>query len=292
MTIEFEATDTTGFPTIDKQVTAPPEAQTGGEVKPGAPGAPEAGEAKAGEPPTPEQKPAEKDKGNLQKRFDELAAEKWAARQEAEEAKRRAQELEAKLAASQKAPVSATGKPVREKFETEEEYIEALIAYNTDQRLDAARKADEEQRNAADAQERQARLRGKLMRGTTKHEDFQKVAFDTPFPYTPLMLEALTRIDDPAGVAYHLGKNPQIGFELAGMRDPLEIAAKIGEIQAMVKAGPMPEPKGVTKAPEPAKPITGGGGGVPPDAETLARMNQSEFNAYMWKVRQAKGHRL
>jgi len=224
----------------------------------------------------------------IQRRFDELTAEKWALARELEETRARLEQLDQEFRErlEQVGKTRPEGRPTRDSFETEDEYLEALADWKVQQRIEALRREEEQQIAQETARERQAGLRAKLLEGAARYPDFDQVAFRTPFPYTPAMLEAITHVDDPAAVAYYLGKHPTIGAELASM-NPTQAAVKMGQVAAIVRAGKPPEPKGLTQAPEPAKPLAGGGA-PSPDLQALANMSQDEFNKFMSQKRKGK----
>jgi len=245
-----------------------------------------------GDQPSPAAEPDDRD--NLQKRFDEMTAEKWALSRETEERNARIEALERQLKEVQTKTTSAApaGSPQRDSFETDEEYVDALTEYKLDQKI-AALRADEEASIVQEEREdAQASLKAKLAEGHGKHSDFSKIAFQTPFVYTPQMLDVMASLDDPAEVAYFLGKNHTLGYEIAAMKNPITIATRLGQIQQMATAAglPKPEPKAVTGAPEPSVPVAGGGGNAAGHTvESLAKLEQADFNRTVREMRVAKG---
>lgn len=91
--------------------------------------------------------------------------------------------------------------------------------------------------------------------------------------------EAILDAEDPAALLHHLGQNPDLAAELNGL-SPAALGRRIGRIEAQMSAKPAPKP--VSKAPEPARPISATRASVNP-----ADMSQAEYEAY----RRAQGAR-
>lgn len=65
--------------------------------------------------------------------------------------------------------------------------------------------------------------------------------------------EAILESDDAAALLHHLGTNPDLAAELNGL-SPAQLGRRIERFEAQMKAKPQPKP--VSKAPEPARPIS------------------------------------
>lgn len=65
--------------------------------------------------------------------------------------------------------------------------------------------------------------------------------------------EAILESDDAAALLHHLGTNPDLAAELNGL-SPTQLGRRIERFEAQMKAKPQPKP--VSKAPEPARPIS------------------------------------
>ncbi len=271
------------------------EAPTGEGETPGKEAGTESqGAQEGGESPTPQETPGEPEKDNLQKRFDEMTAEKWALTRDMEERDRRIAELEKKIKEGDVArtgPQTTEGVPQRIDFDSDEAYVDALTDYKLEQKLARERENQNTERAEQQKQERQTSLRSKLAEGGAKHEDFAQIAYQTPFSYTPQMLDVMAELENPADVAYYLGKNHAAGHEIASLTSPVSVAMKLGQIEQMVKvAANAPEPKAVTSTPAPSEPTGGGGGGkAGHTVESLAKLDQADFNRIMRDVRKARG---
>jgi len=65
--------------------------------------------------------------------------------------------------------------------------------------------------------------------------------------------KAILESDDAAALLHHLGTNPDLAAELNGL-SPAQLGRRIERFEAQMKAKPQPKP--VSKAPEPARPIS------------------------------------
>lgn len=92
--------------------------------------------------------------------------------------------------------------------------------------------------------------------------------------------EAVLDAEDPAGLLHYLGKNPDLAADLSGL-SPAALGRRIGRIEAQMAAKPQPKP--VSKAPEPAKPIAASRSGK----TDLGSMSMEEYVA----ARKAQGAR-
>jgi len=232
----------------------------------------------------------------VQKRFNEMTAEKWQLRRDLQERDARLQELENKLQQleSQPAqqPAGATDQePTRDNFYSDDEYFRAVA----DHRAKAAARAEiaqlrqdqERQSTQTEINRRKQETQRKLADGALKIEqefglkpgEFRELVFEKPLPFnfTPQMHEAFQNLSDPALFAYHLAKNPNLGFELVSIQDPVAVAVKMGQIQAQAKSGRRPEPRAVTEAAEPVTPVTPGTGKTRYTMEDYAKMPMNDF---------------
>lgn len=86
-------------------------------------------------------------------------------------------------------------------------------------------------------------------------------------PVTPIMAEALARIENGALVAYHLLKNPREAARIA-TSDPLTVATEIGRLSYQVK--PAAPARRVSQAPQPVQTVSGSPGTPAPDMSALS----------------------
>jgi hypothetical protein len=84
---------------------------------------------------------------------------------------------------------------------------------------------------------------------------------------TPELIDAATEAGDAHKVLYHLGKNPELAIELAGMT-PTRMAVRMAKIASDLNKPAAPKP--VSKAPAPVAPIGGGSSGAETDPEKMS----------------------
>lgn len=180
---------------------------------------------------------------------------------EAQEAEARARAAEDHLKAVQEA-AKRLPKPKLEDYGGNfEEYQAALSAYafaqTLDQRTTAGIKAEAEAERARIEQARQAAAQedarfwaAQTAEARTRYADFDQVALHDA-PIDQRMARVIIQSDAAADVAYWLGKNPEVGRQIAAM-DDLGMARAIGRIEAQIAAPPKPP---VTAAPAPISPV-------------------------------------
>ena len=198
----------------------------------------------------------------VQKRIDELVKQR-------EEERRRADRLEKmlerQLMAGQQQPQlqpkeEPAPEPTPEQFETYEQYVRASAKYEAEKA--AARIAEERFQKETErrrTEEANRSTQDKIRIAKEKYSDFEEVALDPTLPITPSMAEAIMDSEFSADLAYHLGQNRSEAEKISRM-SPIAAARALGKIEAKFEreatAAPIPlEPKRVSKAPEPVKPL-------------------------------------
>jgi len=247
--------------------------------------------------------PAEVKKDGVRKRIDELTAEKWTAKRENEDLKSRLDALEAQTKAQAQTPQPGTADkaPNRNDYVDDEEYLQALVSHNTaiqvQSQMSTVRQQQEQETTLQERNRRISETSKKLAEGGARIEteyglqpgDFQKIAFNTSFPYTAQMKNAIESIDDPASVAYYLARNPDVGNELSFIQDPVAVAVRIGQIQVQARNSKKPEPRAVSQAAAPINPVTPGAGRVNYTQEDYIKMPMSDFMRTIREENAAKG---
>lgn len=209
-----------------------------------------------------EQKPSDEDYGKkVQKRINKLTKEKY-------ELLKRAETAEAKVKQSFEAPTPTAiiEKPNREKYETVEEYDEALVNYQVDQRLQKQKVEDTKVKFEADKKkseedvkvEKKRRDDSYELKATDirkKHEDFNAVAHASDVPYSNFMQHLVLTSDIGPELAYYFGNNRDEAMRVAKLEKPDDVIEAIGEIET--KLALEPEKKKITNAPPPINPVGG-----------------------------------
>lgn len=227
----------------------------------------------------PEESSAEPKKKGVQKRLDELTREKYEARRQAERERAEREYWQKKAMGIDKEP-EPTGKPTADKFETYEDYLEALSDWKLDQRLSKQQqeqtKNTEEQKKAELAQSYKTRVEAVK----SKFEDYDEVAHGLHWSPTETMAAAIMESEKGPEIAYWLGSHPEDAERIGRMseRQQLLEMGRIAEIAATPK-------KKATEAPPPIKPA-----GTNTKAEKdPSEMTDAEFAA--WRRKQIAARR-
>ena len=212
----------------------------------------------------------------VEKRIGQLT-KKWRTAERAlsnEQAKRKTAEVELKKL---KALVPDKEKPVREDFEEDIDFIEALTDWKVDtklkaQQVETIQEIDEssEQQTIEDIEQG---IEDVSDRGREKHEDYDKLVFDKNLVLTQDMLEVVLMSEIAEEILYYFGSNPDTSAALGEM-SALKAAKEIGKIEVELLALiPDPnvssdgttelndpkkvkeKPKKLTKAPAPIIPV-------------------------------------
>ena len=180
--------------------------------------------------------------------------------------------------------VTKKPRPKQEDFENYDDYVDALTDWKVDEKLEAQTKEAQDKEMDGRTAEADKEFRGKLEKGRERYNDFEEVAMNPTLPITRAMVEILHECENPADVAYYLGRNRQECASISNMT-PFQAAKAIGKIEADIKAElektPPPPPKKepekkVPKAPPPIEPI-GSREVVTKDPD---KMTQKEYEAW------------
>lgn len=206
-------------------------------------------------------------------------------RSRADSAEARADRLERELAelrggeTTKVTPVQEppeTPKPTQDKFDTYDEFIEALADWKADQRVskalserEATQKAEEQKKSEARQQTEQAEVWKKRVDAALAvpgRDDFREVAFGK-IPMSVVMRDAILDSELGAEVLYALGKNPAEAQRIAGL-GPMAAAREIWKLELTLTSRSSSKPpekqkQQVSSAPDPITPVgsngTGGG---------------------------------
>lgn len=206
----------------------------------------------------------------VQQRFDELT--KWGHASEREAAYWKA----IATAKPTQQEVSAQ-KPTRDAFQSDEEFIEAVADWKAEQRIQEAfskrEEAERQRREVEETQRRQMTYAERAEAAVKEIPDFYEVVSASDIPVSDAVREVLIESDKGPELAYHLAKNPDVAEHLNTL-SPLAAARELGRIEATLSK-PAVQPKPVTKAPAPIKPI--GQGQAATKAPT--EMSMDEYKA-------------
>jgi hypothetical protein len=263
----------------DKSTLKPSETVPEGTEKPGAPDAQE----KVAE--TDEQKneriqkeaaeKAEKRAKGVQKRIDELTADKHAERKRADELAAQNARILALLEGKQAAP-AVQGEPKREQFESYEDYVAARAEFRAEQKAKAlieqsTKTSDEQRRKEASEQAQRSLEQGyadRQRQAAKDISDFNDVMEDADIAVPTQVYNMIMRMPDGPVIAYNMAKNPDLVQQF--WSNPAEMhGILLGQLSATLKS----QQKAQTKAPDPGKPVGSKAGSAtePPSDPNLYR---------------------
>ena len=238
----------------------------------------------------PQEPPASEpeEKSEAQKRRERRRAQEQRQQEEYDAAQRIAKDAEAKLA---RIKAAAQGvEPKEADFTDVGEYWAAKGAWNyarqaaqfqvTEVSAEAEQaKATLEAQRAAQHSARQAEFQAEAQEARTRYADFDAamaVATNTQY-VSAAVADMVLSSEQPADLAYHLGKNPQLAVQLSQM-PPLVAARELGKIEATLT---VTAPK-ISKAPIPINPVKPSGVAT----KDFTKMSVDEMRA--WKQGQRK----
>lgn len=220
-----------------------------------------------------DQQPEAKPKNGMQERMDEITRARREAEREAEYWKARAK------AGDQPAPkADPDGRPARDAYHSDEDYLEAVADWKVDQRL-SKRDAEATAKQAGEA--RATSWNTKLESARAEFADHQAVLDACDKQIHTQVSDALLEHEHGAKVAYELAKNPDLIDKLNGMsatQAAFEVA-KIGAKfdKAPESATPSPKPAAVSKAPAPAASKVGSSRSTAPSPEEMSMPEYVEW---------------
>jgi hypothetical protein len=243
----------------------------------------DADEAEGDEEETEEPKP--KKKSGVQKRIDKLRARERAALERAERAEALLAQQERaggkKGEEAESAPESNDGEPQPEDFESNKDYVKALVKWERQQE-DKARKAAEE-RSKAEAEEAELldAHTARMDAYAEKNEDFVEAIGELRRSGAKLSVavdRALIESEMGPEVLHELAKNPK-ELKRINSLGVTAAAREIGKIEARLSktSEPKVEIKKVTNAPRPVEPVGGAGGARAPQSIYDPKISFSDY---------------
>jgi len=237
-------------------------------------------EEKKGDDTPAETEPPEQKKGKnkTQKRINDLTRKAGDANRRAEKAEKRISEMEAEAAENKPLP-----EPDIKDFPEYEDFIEAREKYenameNPKTKVEEVKKVDPEPESdevkLTDSQKTALEVvKENLNSNESKPDDFDEVVHNNnDLQLTPEMIEALAECDDPAKVAYALGKDTDLSREIAG-KTPAQQAREMAKLDMAVESKPSVKPVLASKAPDPITPV----GGSDAQDTPISKMTYSEY---------------
>lgn len=212
-------------------------------------------------------------KGGFQKRIDELTKQREEFRREKEEYARRLDET-LSLLKQRKEPEQVAHetqddpRPIRDGFEDPDAYSEALADWSARQALKnyevQQRQRSEQERASTEFQKVLSTWESNRAKAIEAHPDYEAVAMNPQLQVAQHVGMALLHVPNGHEVLYYLGQHPEEAARISALGAPMA-AIEIGMLSNKVAAPPP-----VTRAPAPAKPLTGNlntAGEVSPDED-------------------------
>ena len=226
------------------------------------------------------------------RRIDELTRDKHEARRHAE----RMEKMLEQLTAQQRAPepvVPSIQPPDPNDFaggQYDPRYIQAQLEYTRVSAIEEAKRAVAAEYEQRAQHEKQAQAQAKLETAEAatraKFADYDAViegiTSDPRLAQNPTIRQALLGLDNGPEIAYTLGKNLDVAYEIANM-NPIQAGMRLAEIINRA-------PRKISNAPSPVKPISGTG--ATSHRKSYAEMSTAEYiparNAEELAARQAR----
>jgi hypothetical protein len=212
-----------------------------------------------------EEKVTEEPKPKVKMRFDEVTKQRDLAKQEAEQAKMRAQELEQELKAikSQAAPKqeqSRDEKPRPDQFTDAFEYAEALADWSAENAVMRARQEDVEKKLQEERSKVIDNWNKKLEATKSELPDYDDMVASADVMVSNEVRDAILESDVGPRILYHLAENPEIAEKIS-KASLITALREIGKLEARFEKTEPKEVKTVaqkSKAPAPISPIKAG----------------------------------
>lgn len=200
----------------------------------------------------------ERKQASIQKRINELTAEKYEAFKRAELLAEQNAKILAMLEGKQGKPAQNEGEPKRENFEDYEEYVAARAEWRAEQKaLAIVQKAQAEYKEELSRREREsaeqtAEKQFLERRNAIQKEypDYQEVVTDWEPNIPSTVQDMIVKLPEGPKICYHLAKNPELEAQFREQPSYMH-GVILGQIIASLKS-----PQKVSAAPPPGKPVT------------------------------------
>lgn len=262
---------TSEFPEFDEQLRRqaeaaanPPKEEDKSKDKPKAESQDgEAGDTDKKPDGEPESKPAEnasaKKREKTRKRIRQLNKRASTAESKVQQLENELEETKAKAEIAERRSKKQMDPkaPIREDYATDQEYFAALDHGEKKIEPKKSEPLTEQQRSFETALND---VKEDADSNAEKYPDFNEVVGSKEVAMNQDMIIAVSSTDEPAGVAYYLGKNPEESKRISEL-SPERMFVEMGKIEAKIQAAEAeaekPPPKRKTNAPDPIKPVSG-----------------------------------
>lgn len=223
----------------------------------------------------PEEKPKAK---GVQRRIDELTSNWRTAERDRDYWRDLAIKGQQAPEKPQEAPQPQQGKPDVNQFDSYDAYLDALADWKVEERLQAIERERTEASQRETRSQAEMKFRAREASFTESHPDYGSVVGNPALPITEDMYNAALSSEKGPEILYHLGQNPELAAQVAGM-STVQQAMELGRIEATLSR----PARNQTKAPEPVAPVAGGGGNAASDPDN---MTADEWR--VWRDRQVQ----
>jgi hypothetical protein len=252
----------------DEAVTLPDtEAQPSATGEAGAPEVVETDEQKntriQAEQAETNRKREEKRQSSIQKRMDELTADKYAERKRADQLQALVERLTGEKSQPKEAETPLSGAPKREDYESYEDFVRADARHHARLEAQAASKAafenltktQQEAKTKADRHTEQQKVEKQFLerRAAAEKElpDYRAVIEDWEPKLPDSVVDLIVRLEEGPLITYHMAKNPALETQFRDSPAHMH-GILLGQLLATLKASTKE-----SAAPKPGKPVTG-----------------------------------
>lgn len=208
-----------------------------------------------------ERKKDERAQKGIQKRIDELTADKYAERKRADELAAQNAKILA-LLEERKTQAQTPTAPQRDQFDSYEDFLRAEARYEAKQEAEAATKraieefqTNQKQQQTVQTHENERRsveqkfsIRVAEVKKTLP--DYQEVIEDWEPNLPPAVVNMIVRLPEGPLISYHLAKNPALEAQFLNESDPDMQKVLLGKVLSSLKV-----PAKTSAAPAPGKPV-------------------------------------
>lgn len=208
-----------------------------------------------------------KRKGGFQRRIDRLTRQATEAQQQALYWQQQAlAQAQGKAAPAEPAYGANNEKPQAEKFETHEEFVDAMVEYRLNQKLVKLQQQQQEQTLRQQMQSQEQDVWSKIEQAKRKYADFDDLVEEAQdalkrakTAFTPEMEHLIHQSEQGSELLYFLLKHPQEAIRISKL-SPIQAARHIGLIEAkLTEPSSQETPSKRTTLSSPIKPLKGSG---------------------------------
>ena len=152
--------------------------------------------------------------------------------------------------------VEVQGKPIRNNYTDDVQFIEDLADYKAKARIDEQFQLRERSAEANNQNQQLNRVKedfnARVAKSMAQYPDFEEIAFSDDLRISQPMSHVIAESPIGPAIAYFLGKNPDESAKIAAM-SPRDAVKALGKLEAKLEP---PTGKSLSTAPAPIKPVT------------------------------------